>query len=185
MLSSWPSFTFPNLLHRGLTITTSFDYFFSLQKHKSLCVLPCYTGTVLCILILGCSFVFCCNKQQVYNLQPSHSLYSVYDRKGHLCPFDTGLIERNIELYFSGAVKPIYDDNPCLDGKRNRGFLSARLRKYEPYIYLLSVTILQPVVCVKSVQNIQNSDQAKSFLLALGSWASRTSCWLLLTDGVF
>lgn len=42
---------------------------------------------------------------------------SVYDRKGHLCPFDTGLIERNVELYFSGAVKPIYDDNPCLDGK--------------------------------------------------------------------
>lgn len=42
---------------------------------------------------------------------------SVYDRKGHLCPFDTGLVERNIELYFSGVVKPIYDDNPCLDGK--------------------------------------------------------------------
>ncbi|OXB52588.1 hypothetical protein ASZ78_016903, partial [Callipepla squamata] len=41
---------------------------------------------------------------------------SVYDKRGHLCPFDTGLIERNIELYFSGAVKPIYDDNPCLDG---------------------------------------------------------------------
>lgn len=43
---------------------------------------------------------------------------SVYDKRGHLCPFDTGLIERNIELYFSGAVKPIYDDNPCLDGER-------------------------------------------------------------------
>lgn len=42
---------------------------------------------------------------------------SVYDKRGHLCPFDTGLIERNIELYFSGAVKPIYDDNPCLDGE--------------------------------------------------------------------
>ncbi|XP_056678753.1 DNA (cytosine-5)-methyltransferase 1-like [Monodelphis domestica] len=42
--------------------------------------------------------------------------FSVYDKKGHLCPFDTGLVEKNIELYFSGTVKPIYDDNPCLDG---------------------------------------------------------------------
>lgn len=53
---------------------------------------------------------------QRINLQPL-SLASVYDKRGHLCPFDTGLIERNIELYFSGAVKPIYDDNPCLDGE--------------------------------------------------------------------
>lgn len=45
---------------------------------------------------------------------------SVYDKRGHLCPFDTGLIERNIELYFSGVVKPIYDDNPCLDGEGER-----------------------------------------------------------------
>jgi len=56
---------------------------------------------------------------------------SVYDKRGHLCPFDTGLIERNIELYFSGAVKPIYDDNPCLDGESGaaepRGLVS-RLR---------------------------------------------------------
>uniref|UniRef100_A0A6J0V8B4 DNA (cytosine-5)-methyltransferase n=1 Tax=Pogona vitticeps TaxID=103695 RepID=A0A6J0V8B4_9SAUR len=53
-----------------------------------------------------------------YEDLPQHKVtsFSVYDRKGHLCPFDTGLIERNIELYFSGAVKPIYDDNPCLDG---------------------------------------------------------------------
>jgi len=40
----------------------------------------------------------------------------VYDKKGHLCPFDAGLIEKNVELYFSCVVKPIYDDNPCLDG---------------------------------------------------------------------
>ena len=37
---------------------------------------------------------------------------SVYDQHMHLCPFDTGLVEKNVELYFSGAVKPIYDDNP-------------------------------------------------------------------------
>uniref|UniRef100_A0A8C3MB80 DNA (cytosine-5)-methyltransferase n=1 Tax=Geospiza parvula TaxID=87175 RepID=A0A8C3MB80_GEOPR len=53
-----------------------------------------------------------------YEDLPQHKVtsFSVYDKRGHLCPFDTGLIERNIELYFSGVVKPIYDDNPCLDG---------------------------------------------------------------------
>lgn len=44
--------------------------------------------------------------------------YSVYDKHGHLCPFDSGLIEKNVELYFSCVVKPIYDDNPCLDGMK-------------------------------------------------------------------
>ena len=39
-------------------------------------------------------------------------MFSVYDENMHLCPFDTGLVEKNVELYFSGAVKPIYDDNP-------------------------------------------------------------------------
>ena len=34
----------------------------------------------------------------------------------HLCPFDTNLIERNVELYFSGSVKPIYDENPDPSG---------------------------------------------------------------------
>lgn len=43
---------------------------------------------------------------------------SVYDKHGHLCPFDSGLIEKNVELYFSCVVKPIYDDNPCLDGMK-------------------------------------------------------------------
>lgn len=43
-------------------------------------------------------------------------VHSVYDKRGHLCPFDSGLIEKNVELYFSCAVKPIYDDNPCMDG---------------------------------------------------------------------
>lgn len=44
--------------------------------------------------------------------------FSVYDKHGHLCPFDSGLIEKNVELYFSCVVKPIYDDNPCMDGKK-------------------------------------------------------------------
>lgn len=44
-------------------------------------------------------------------------LCSIYDKRGHLCPFDSGLIEKNVELYFSGVVKPIYEDNPSLDGE--------------------------------------------------------------------
>ncbi|XP_061556979.1 DNA (cytosine-5)-methyltransferase 1 [Phycodurus eques] len=53
-----------------------------------------------------------------YEDLPQHRItnFSVYDKHGHLCPFDAGLIERNVELYFSCVVKPIYDDNPCLDG---------------------------------------------------------------------
>ena len=43
--------------------------------------------------------------------------FSVYDKNTHLCPFDTGLVEKNVELYFSGYVKPIYDENPSAEGK--------------------------------------------------------------------
>ncbi|CAD1477928.1 unnamed protein product [Heterotrigona itama] len=35
---------------------------------------------------------------------------------GHLCPFDTGLIEKNVVLYFSGYMKPIYEENSCPEG---------------------------------------------------------------------
>jgi len=42
---------------------------------------------------------------------------SIYDKNTHLCAFDSGLIEKNIELYFSGCVKPIYDENPSPDGQ--------------------------------------------------------------------
>ncbi|XP_010775793.1 DNA (cytosine-5)-methyltransferase 1 [Notothenia coriiceps] len=53
-----------------------------------------------------------------YDDLPQHKItnFSIYDKRGHLCPFDSGLIEKNVELYFSCVVKPIYDDNPCLDG---------------------------------------------------------------------
>lgn len=37
---------------------------------------------------------------------------SVYDKYNHLCPFDTGLVEANVELYFSASVKAVYDENP-------------------------------------------------------------------------
>ncbi|KAI8508772.1 DNA (cytosine-5)-methyltransferase 1 [Branchiostoma belcheri] len=53
-----------------------------------------------------------------YDDRPQHKItnFSVYDKNTHLCAFDTGLIEKNVELYFSGAVKPIYDENPSADG---------------------------------------------------------------------
>ena len=44
------------------------------------------------------------------------SFFSVYDKQGHLCPFDGGLIERNALLFFSGYLKPIYDENPDIEG---------------------------------------------------------------------
>ncbi|XP_025996917.1 DNA (cytosine-5)-methyltransferase PliMCI isoform X2 [Solenopsis invicta] len=42
--------------------------------------------------------------------------FSVYDMNGHLCSFDTGLIEKNVLLYFSGYMKAIYEENPSPEG---------------------------------------------------------------------
>ncbi|XP_076172771.1 DNA (cytosine-5)-methyltransferase PliMCI [Ptiloglossa arizonensis] len=42
--------------------------------------------------------------------------FCVYDKNGHLCSFDTGLIEKNVVLYFSGYMKPIYEENACPEG---------------------------------------------------------------------
>lgn len=42
---------------------------------------------------------------------------SVYCKRGHLCPIDTGLIEKNVELYFSGSAKAIYEEDPSLEGE--------------------------------------------------------------------
>ncbi|XP_006987092.3 DNA (cytosine-5)-methyltransferase 1 isoform X3 [Peromyscus maniculatus bairdii] len=52
---------------------------------------------------------------------PQHRVtcFSVYCSRGHLCPVDTGLIEKNVELYFSGCAKAIYDDNPSVEGGVN------------------------------------------------------------------
>ncbi|XP_062515126.1 DNA (cytosine-5)-methyltransferase 1-like [Corticium candelabrum] len=41
--------------------------------------------------------------------------FTVYDKHLHLCPFDSGLVEKNVDLYISGSVKPIYDDNPTAE----------------------------------------------------------------------
>ncbi|XP_076291228.1 DNA methyltransferase 1a [Lasioglossum baleicum] len=42
--------------------------------------------------------------------------FSVYDKNGHLCPFDTGLIEKNVKLYFSGYMKAIYEEDTSPEG---------------------------------------------------------------------
>ncbi|KAB0805238.1 hypothetical protein PPYR_02208 [Photinus pyralis] len=68
------------------------------------------------------------------DVHPVHKItyFSVYDKNGHLCPFDTGLIEANKPLYFSGYIKPIYEDDPTTNngipthdmGPINEWFLS-------------------------------------------------------------
>lgn len=56
-----------------------------------------------------------------YDALPQHKLtgFSVYCSRGHLCPIDTGLIESNVELFFSGAAKAIYEDDPSVEGGVN------------------------------------------------------------------
>lgn len=46
--------------------------------------------------------------------------FSIYDKNGHLCPIDRGLIERNVLLYFSGYVKPVYEDDGSTEGMSNQ-----------------------------------------------------------------
>lgn len=44
------------------------------------------------------------------------STSSVYDECGHMCGIDEGLIEKDIYLYFSGYLKPLFEDNPDIEG---------------------------------------------------------------------
>lgn len=50
--------------------------------------------------------------------RPQHKItnFSVYDKNTHLCPFDGGLIEKNVELFFSGFIKPIYVEDTSVEG---------------------------------------------------------------------
>ncbi|XP_044758419.1 DNA (cytosine-5)-methyltransferase 1-like isoform X2 [Coccinella septempunctata] len=50
--------------------------------------------------------------------RPTHKVthFNVYCKNGHLCPFYSGLIETDVLLYFSGHIKPIYEDNSDPDG---------------------------------------------------------------------
>lgn len=61
-------------------------------------------------------------------------LYSVYDEANHLCPFDGTLLEENVQLFVSGYVKPIYSENPDMEGVVPGVFL--RLKRNRPYIYV-------------------------------------------------
>ncbi|XP_057663832.1 DNA (cytosine-5)-methyltransferase PliMCI-like [Diorhabda carinulata] len=58
-------------------------------------------------------------KEQLYNDDdiPTHKItyFTVYDKMGHLCSFDCGLIEKNVSLYFSGYIKPIYEEDSSPD----------------------------------------------------------------------
>ncbi|KAL1420432.1 hypothetical protein MTO96_024256 [Rhipicephalus appendiculatus] len=40
--------------------------------------------------------------------------FTVYDKHGHVCPFDGGLIDADVSLYLSGHVKSICADDPGL-----------------------------------------------------------------------
>ncbi|XP_044757853.1 DNA (cytosine-5)-methyltransferase PliMCI-like [Coccinella septempunctata] len=50
--------------------------------------------------------------------RPTHKVthFNIYCKNGHLCPFYSGLIETDVLLYFSGHIKPVYDDNSNPDG---------------------------------------------------------------------
>lgn len=45
-------------------------------------------------------------------IQHNLTEYSIYDKNGHMCSIDSGVMERNIALYLTGFVKPIDDHNP-------------------------------------------------------------------------
>ncbi|XP_014281484.1 DNA (cytosine-5)-methyltransferase 1 [Halyomorpha halys] len=53
-----------------------------------------------------------------YDARPQNKItyFSIYDKNGHLCPIDRGLIERNVFLYFSGYVKPVYEEDGSTEG---------------------------------------------------------------------
>ncbi|KAK0063574.1 DNA (cytosine-5)-methyltransferase 1 [Biomphalaria pfeifferi] len=50
--------------------------------------------------------------------RPQHKItnFSIYDKNTHLCAFDTGLIERNKYLFFSGVLKPIFEEDSSPEG---------------------------------------------------------------------
>ncbi|XP_022173545.1 DNA (cytosine-5)-methyltransferase 1-like [Myzus persicae] len=42
--------------------------------------------------------------------------YSIYDENGHMCSIDSGMMERNVNLYITGYVKPIYNHSLDIKG---------------------------------------------------------------------
>ena len=41
--------------------------------------------------------------------------YTVYDKEGHVVPFDTGLIDKNKLIYFSGYLKHLTCEDPSTE----------------------------------------------------------------------
>ena len=54
--------------------------------------------------------------------------YTIYEKFVHLCSFESGLIEKNKEVYFSDYAKPNYDENSSQK--------SEHLCKYKPVTIL-------------------------------------------------
>ena len=50
--------------------------------------------------------------------RPQYKLtdFVVFDELGHMCRFDTGLLERDVCLYISGTIKTVWDENPLPEG---------------------------------------------------------------------
>uniref|UniRef100_A0A146MBM0 DNA (Cytosine-5)-methyltransferase 1 n=1 Tax=Lygus hesperus TaxID=30085 RepID=A0A146MBM0_LYGHE len=42
--------------------------------------------------------------------------FSIYDDNGHLCPLDTGIIEKNHKLKVSGYIKGVTESDPSIEG---------------------------------------------------------------------
>ncbi|XP_070183335.1 DNA (cytosine-5)-methyltransferase PliMCI-like [Littorina saxatilis] len=53
-----------------------------------------------------------------YDDRPQHKLthFTVYDKNRHLTGFDGGLLEKNKELFISGFLKPVYEEDPSIEG---------------------------------------------------------------------
>jgi len=49
------------------------------------------------------------------SIQHNLTNYSIFDENGHLCSIDSGVIERNINLYLTGFIKPINDNDPSIE----------------------------------------------------------------------
>merc|ERR1711990_354829 len=41
--------------------------------------------------------------------------YTVYDKEGHVVPFDTGIIDKNKYIYFSGYLKHLTCEDPSIE----------------------------------------------------------------------
>lgn len=65
------------------------------------------------------------------------SFKSVYDKNRHLTAFDTGLLEKNKELFVSGYIKPVYEEDPSAEGAfASLAFLELNYKVVCLFVYL-------------------------------------------------